>query len=467
VPPTAPDAATPSPASPPPPLLPPGFVLGVGTAAYAVEGAATADGRGESCWDVFDRAPGVIEDGTTGAVAADGYHRWAEDVDLLRGLGVGGYRFSLSWSRLLPTGRGAPLAAGLDHYDRLIDRLLEVGVEPMVVLHHWDLPQALQLEGGWLNPDTARALAELAAVAGERYADRVAHWVPVDQPTVLTTRGYAAGMHAPGYRFGMGAMPALHHLNLGHGLAVLALRAAGARSVGCAANHAPMWPASEDAADVGAAKLFDALWNGTQLEPMLLGRYPADVEPLLADVVGPGDLATIRQPLDFYGVSYDAPLRVSAAPATSASSDGPADPFQVRAVVGHDVTEDGVPIVPEGLREWLIQLRARFRAALPPVVVTAVTCAQGAGPDRGGVVDDQARIDHLRAHLEAVAEAAQRGVDVRGFYAWSLLDGFSWNRGWARRTGLVHVDPGTLVRTPKRSYDWYAEVAAAQTASLG
>ena len=442
-------------------MLPPGFVLGVGTAAYAVEGAADEDGRGASAWDVFSQRCGSVDDGSTGAVAADHYHRWAEDLELVRRLGVGAYRFSLSWSRLMPTGRGAPLATGLDFYDRILDRLLELGIEPMVVLHHWDLPHDLQLDGGWLNPATAHALGELAAVAGDRYGDRVAHWVPVDQPNVLTMRGYGVGSHAPGYRFGMGALPALHHLNLGHGLATQALRAAGARSVGCANNHAPMWPASEDAADVGAAKLFDSLWNGALIEPMLTGRYPVDLEGLLDGVVGPGDLATIRQPLDFYGVSYDAPLRISAARETAP------EPFHVRAALGHELTEDAVPIVPEGLREWLITMRARFRAALPPIVVTAVTCAQGAVPDVDGVVDDQPRIDHLRVHLEAVAEATQRGVDVRGFYAWSLLDGFSWNRGMARRTGLVHVDHDTLERTPKRSFDWYADLAAAQPAGLG
>ncbi len=283
--------------------LPPGFVLGACTAAYPVEGAVAEDGRGQSVWDTFARRFGAIADGSNGDVAADAYHRVEEDLDLLSGLGVGGYRFSVSWSRVQPFGAGEVNQAGLDHYDRLVDALLARGIDPMVTLYHSDLPQPLEDDGGWLNPDTVERFAEYAEVVGRRLADRVAHWVPVASPNAVTMLGYSLGVHAPGRVLTLDALPVAHHLLVAHGRGTIALREAGARSVGCSNHHAPMWPASEEPADVGATKLFDALWNGLYLEPMLLGRYPVDLQPLLDDdFVQPGDLAVIRQPLDFYGV---------------------------------------------------------------------------------------------------------------------------------------------------------------------
>ncbi len=436
-------------------------MLGTSTSAYQIEGAADAHGRGPSTWDTFARRPDCIKDGSTGDVACDHYHRLDDDVALLAELGAPGYRFSLSWSRLQPDGRGAVNATGLDFYDRLIDRLLEVGIDPMVTLYHFDLPQGLEDDGGWLNRSTVEAFADFAALAGERYADRVAHWVPINEPNIVTLLGYSLGLHAPGHELMFDGLPAAHHLLLGHGHAVVALREAGARSVGCANNHAPMWPASEDAADVGATKLFDAIWNGLFLEPMLLGRYPVDVAPLLDEVVRPGDLAMIRQPLDFYGVNYFQPFKVGAA-----ADDAPL-PFQLMTLLGYPVTDFGWPVVPDALREWLIMFRARFRAALPPIVITESGCSYDDKPDADGVVDDQARIDYLAGHLRAVGEAVQRGVDVRGFYTWSLLDSWEWIEGFTQRFGLVHVDFETQKRTPKRSFAWYADLVASQTRSLG
>ncbi|WP_240641228.1 GH1 family beta-glucosidase [Nocardioides ferulae] len=455
-------AQTPPPGDPlPPPQLPPGFRFGTSTAAYQVEGAATEDGRGPSIWDTFCAEPGRVVDGSSGADACDHYHRYAEDVALMKRLGTDGYRFSMSWPRIQPTGSGAPNAKGLDFYDRLIDELLANDVQPMVTLYHWDLPQALEDDGGWLNRATVERFAEFAAIAGERYADRVEHWIPVNEPNVVTLMGYGIGIHAPGRALMFDALPVAHHLLLGHGRAAVALRAAGATSVGCANNHAPMWPASEDAADVGATKLFDALWNGMFSEPMLLGRYPADLAPLLEEVVRDGDLAAIRQPLDFYGVNYYNPMRVGAA------AEGAEMPFEFRELVGYPTTDFGWPVVPDALREWLITFRARYRAALPPIHITESGCAYNMGPDEHGVVDDQPRIDYLDAHLRAVATAIQRGVDIRGYYTWSLMDNFEWSEGYTQRFGLVHIDYETQQRTPKRSFDWYAEVIAAQPRSLG
>ena len=439
------------------PQLPPGFRFGTSTASYQIEGGATEGGRGPSIWDTFCAEPGRIVDGSSGAVACDHFHRFPEDIALMKRLGAEGYRLSLSWSRIQPTGSGAPNEEGLEFYDRLIDGLVAAGIKPMVTLYHWDLPQALEDDGGWLNRATIDRFAEFAAIVGERYADRVEHWIPVNEPNVVTLMGYSVGMHAPGRTLMFDALPVAHHLLLAHGRAAIALRAAGATSVGCANNHAPMWPASDDEADVGATKLFDAIWNGMFVEPMLLGRYPADLLPLIEDVIQDGDLATIRQPLDFYGVNYYNPMKVGAA------GEDAEMPFEFRELVGYPTTDFGWPVVPDALREWLITLRARFRAALPPIMITESGCSYATGPDENGVVDDQARIDYLDAHLRAVATAIERGVDVRGYYAWSLMDNFEWAEGYTQRFGLVHVDYETQVRTPKRSFEWYAEVIAAQT----
>jgi beta-glucosidase len=435
-------------------------VLGTATAAYQVEGAWDEDGKGPSVWDTFTRRPDAVRDGDTGDVACDHYHRWEEDVALLRDLGAPGYRFSVSWPRVMPTGRGEVNDAGLDFYDRLVDALLEAGIAPMATLYHWDLPQALQDDGGWLNRETVHRFGEYATVVAGRLGDRVAQWVPVNEPNVVTMQGHARGTHAPGLRLLFDALPVAHHLLLGHGTATQAIRATGAQGeVGCANNHAPIWPASDDPAHVGASKLFDALWNGLFVEPMLLGRPPADLAPLLADLAKAGDLATVRQPLDFYGVNYYHPLKVAAAP------EGAEMPFELLDVLGYDTTDLGSPVVPDALQELLIQLRARYRAALPPIVLTESGASYDTGPDEGGVVDDQERIDYLDRHLRAVAVAVRQGVEVRGFYAWSLLDNFEWAEGYRQRFGLVHVDFETQRRTPKRSYAWYRDLVAAQPAN--
>lgn len=439
----------------PHPTLPDGFVFGASSAAYQVEGAVREDGRGRSIWDTFAERPGAIADRSDATVAADHYHRVAEDIALLKELGVDSYRFSLSWSRLLPEGCGRVNQAGIDHYDRLIDDLLEAGIDPMVTLYHWDLPQVLEDDGGWLNRGTADALAEYAALAGERFADRVAHWVPISEPSMIAMMGYGLGEHAPGRRLLFDVLPVAHHLLLGHGRAVIELRNAGAASVGCANNHAPMWPASDDEADVGATKLFDAMWNGLFLEPMLLGRYPGDLAPMLEGVARRGDMATIRQPLDFYGINYYSPIRIAAGP------EGADTPFQLVSPLGHTRTASGWSVVPNALREWLVLVRARFRAALPPIVITESGSSWVEAPGSDGLVHDQARGDYLQAHVDAVAEAVARGVDVRGYYASSLLDSWDWAAGYTTPYGLVHVDPETQARTPKDSFHAYARLISA------
>lgn len=440
------------------PQLPPGFLFGTSTAAYAVEGAWRSEGKGASIWDTFAHADGGrIADGGTGDVANDQYARWADDLALLRCLGTNSHRFSLSWPRVQPGGRGEANPAGLDYYDRLVDDLLAAGQQPMATLYHWDLPQELEDIGGWLDRDTAARFGDYAALVGARLGDRVSHWVPVQDPGTTVMLGYGLGRHAPGKRLNLNAFPVAHHLLMAHGAATVALREVGVMGeIGCANNHAPMWPASEDDADVGATKLFDAMWNGLYAEAMLLGRYPVDTMPLMELVIEPGDMALIRQPLDFYGINYDRPHRVGAPRAASTY------PFSVRSVLGHPVTQVGAPVVPGALQELLLLMRARYRAALPPIVVTQSGCAYASDSLENGVPADQRRIDYHHEHLQAVATAVRQGVDVRGYYIWSLLDGFEWHEGYGPQCGLVQVDRSTLERTPKRSFGWYRDLIEAQ-----
>ena len=443
------------------PRLPAGFVLGTCTASYQIEGAVTEDGRGSSTWDTFCAEPGRIVDGSSGAVACDHYHRYAEDVGLMARLGAPAYRFSVAWPRVQPTGAGEANEDGLAFYDRLVDELLAHDIAPMATLYHWDLPQALEDAGGWMSRDTAERFADYAALVADRLGDRVARWVPVNEPNVASLLGYALGMHAPGRQLMFGALPAAHHLLLAHGLAVTALRAAGATAIGTATNHAPIWPASDAEEDRAAADLFDTVWNRLFADPILLGRYPDGFRELMGVSTGstPGaaeeDLAVIGQPLDFYGVNYYNPMCV-AAPTDPASE----MPFDQREIPGYPKTDFGWPVVPDGLRELLVLLHERY-PALPPVVITENGCSYGTGPDPAGVVDDQPRIDYLDGHLRAVAAAIEQGVDVRGYYCWSLLDNFEWTEGYTQRFGLVHVDYHTQRRTPKRSFDWYADLVRA------
>jgi beta-glucosidase len=449
--------------------LPEGFLLGASTAAYQIEGAVTEGGRGASVWDTFCDEPGRVVDGSTGAVACDHFHRYGEDVALMAELGLDGYRFSIAWPRIQPDGSGPANPAGLDFYDRLVDALLAAGVAPMATLYHWDLPQALEDRGGWLARDTAERFAEYAATVGARLGDRVAHWIPVNEPSVVTMLGYATGIHAPGRRLMFDALPVAHHLMLGHGLAVGALRAAGATSVGPANNHMPVWAATDSDDDRAAADLYDALWNRMFSEPMLRGRYPEGFAELMPGPVAE-DLATIAAPLDFYGVNYYNPMRI-AGPGTDLPSVDlvPSEglPFVPVAIEGYPLTGFGWPVVPDGLREMLVRLHDDYGDALPPVFVTENGCAYDDEPDAAGKVHDPDRIAYLDAHLGAIAQAVAEGVDVRGYFTWSLIDNFEWAEGYTKRFGLVHVDYPTQRRTPKDSFGWYRDVIAAQHARSG
>ncbi len=442
------------------PHLPEGFVFGASTASYQIEGAVDEDGRGRSVWDTFCDEPGRIVDGSSGAVACDHYHRHAEDVALMKGLGLDGYRFSIAWPRIQPDGSGPANEKGLGFYDRLVDELLAAGIAPMATLFHWDLPQTLEDAGGWLVRDTAERFAEYTAIVADRLGDRVAHWIPVNEPNVVTMLGYALGMHAPGRRMLFDALPAAHHLLLGHGLAVRALRAAGASSIGTATNHTPVWAATDSDEDKQAASTYATLWNRLFSDPVLRGSYPEGFAALMPGPVEE-DLGVIGSPIDFYGVNYYNPTRV-AGPSTPAPEESPIRgdglPFVMLPVEGYPVTDFDWPVVPDGLRDLLVTMADEYGDALPPVFVTENGCAYNDAPDAGGRVRDQMRIDYLDAHLRAVGQAITAGVDVRGYFTWSLVDNFEWAEGYSKRFGLVYVDYETQARIPKDSYRWFARM---------
>ncbi|MFF7947045.1 GH1 family beta-glucosidase [Streptomyces griseorubiginosus] len=431
------------------PRFPDGFLWGVSTSAHQIEGAA--DERERSVWDTFTAEPGRVKDGSTAEVACDHYHRYREDVSLMAGLGVDAYRFSVSWPRVRTD-------KGLDFYDRLVDELVAAGVRPVPTLFHWDLPVALEAEGGWLERDTAFRFADYVSTVADRLGDRVDRWITLNEPAEHTLFGHAIGAHAPGKQLMFDALPAAHHQLLGHGLAVQALRAAGATDIGIANSHGPTWPASQDQPDVEAADFYDLLLNRLFAEPLLLGEYPSGLGDLMPGDVA-SDLKVISEPLDFYGVNYYAPTRVGAPKGEDAEFGGltiPAElPFSVEQIEGVPVTDFGWPVVPEGLTELLTTFHERYGDRLPPVVVTENGCSYEG-------IDDQERIAYLDSHVRALHKAVEAGVDVRGYFVWSLLDNFEWAEGYARRFGLVHVDFETQARTPKASYGWYRDLLRAQ-----
>ncbi|GAA4025730.1 GH1 family beta-glucosidase [Streptomyces plumbiresistens] len=433
------------PAFPAFPAFPDGFLWGVSTSAHQIEGAV--DAREPSVWDTFSAEPGKVKDGSTAAVACDHYHRYREDVALLAGLGVDAYRFSISWPRLRAAG-------GLDFYDRLVDELCAAGIRPVPTLFHWDLPVSLD----WLERDTASHFAEYVSLVADRLGDRVRKWITINEPAEHTLFGHALGAHAPGKQLMFDALPAAHHQLLAHGLAVRALRASGATDIGIANSHGPTWPASQDPADLEAAAFYDLLLNRLFADPVLLGEYPEGLGELMPGDVA-ADLKVIGEPLDWYGVNYYAPTRVGAPQGEDIEFGGltiPAElPFSVREIENVPLTDFGWPVVPEALTELLTDFRDRYGDRLPPIVITENGCSYDG-------IDDQPRITYLDGHIRALHRAVEAGVDVRGYFVWSLLDNFEWAEGYARRFGLVHVDYETLTRTPKASYTWFQNTLRSQ-----
>jgi beta-glucosidase len=460
--------------------LRPGFTLGVAAAAFQIEGSLAADGRGPSGWDAFAEQPGNIVDGHSPAVACDHYNRAPEDVALMRELGIDSYRFSLSWPRIQPDGRGAINSQGLDFYDRLIDQLLAAGISPMATLYHWDTPLPLEHNGGWMNRATAGHFAEYAAAAGRRLGDRVAQWVTLNEPVSVTLNGYALGVHAPGRDLLFDALPSVHNQLLGHGLAVQALRAAGvAGGIGVTNLHSPVRPASRKLTDRLLAKVFDLVLNRVYADPILLGRYPkppAAARPWFKSLTkaSDDDLRLISQPLDFYGVNYYYPVKVATGQGPADTPAGTAEamarvPFHLAAFPEYDTTGFGWPVAPEHLGILLRELKDRYGAALPPLYITESGASFPEPEHVTGPIADARRIDYLAHHLhQAMVSTAPGGiahdVELLGYYVWTLMDNFEWAAGYSQRFGLIHVDFDTLKRTPKKSFYWLQALSRARKA---
>ncbi|HTW99085.1 MAG TPA: GH1 family beta-glucosidase [Acidimicrobiales bacterium] len=445
--------------------FPQGFVWGVATAAYQVEGAVHEDGRGRSIWDTFSHTPGKVRHGDTGDIACDSYHLVERDLDLLSELGVGAYRFSIAWPRILPSGSGPVNQAGLDHYRRLVESLLDRDIAPVVTLYHWDLPQPLEDGGGWASRDTAARLADLAAVVATALGDGVSRWITVNEPWVVANLGYRWGIHAPGRKEDAAASAATHHLLLGHGLALAALRAElpPGTPVGVTLNMTVVRAADERAR--AAAEQVETFHNWVYLDPLITGSYPSDLpaEQLPApQLIRDGDLATISAPIDFLGVNYYSPETVGfRAPGEELrrGEDWRSDSMPgIVTVVGEGVarTATGWPIDAEGLYELLLMLHKRAPGL--PLYITENGMAADDYLDPEGAVDDEERIAYLRDHLAAAARAIADGVELRGYFCWSLLDNFEWAEGYSKRFGLVFVDYATQRRTPKASAAFYSHV---------
>ncbi len=444
-------------------VFPDGFLWGVATSAFQIEGAPEEDGRGESIWDRLAATPGRIADGSDGRVACDHYHRWPEDLELLTRLGVGAYRFSVAWPRVLPGGRGALNVRGLDFYDRLVDALLERSILPMVTLYHWDLPQPLQDRGGWGARDTAHAFVDYADAVSRRLGDRVRHWITHNEPWCIATLGHEQGEHAPGHRDPAEALRAAHHVLLSHGWAVPVLRRnSQAAEVGIVLNLVPPEPASPSPADREATRRFDGSFNRWYLDPIFRGAYPEDaiqdrvraghLAPGPLPFVEAGDLAAIAGPIDFLGVNYynRAVLRSEVVPEAENA------PRAVPLPPASELTDMGWEVHPRGLRALLLRVHREYRP--PRIFVTENGAAYADGPDAAGHVADARRVEYLRGHLAACAGALADGVPLAGYFYWSLLDNFEWAHGYTKRFGLVWVDYATLARTPKASFSSYRDV---------
>ena len=440
------------------PPFPHEFVWGAATAAYQIEGAAAADGRGESVWDRFSATPGKVRGGDTGAIACDFYHRYPNDIALMRELGLDAFRFSIAWPRILPEGRGRVNEAGLDFYDRLVDDLLAAGITPFPTLFHWDTPQPLEDTGGWTTRATAEAFVEYAEVVARRLGDRVTQWATHNEPWVVAWVGHAWGQHAPGRASEVEAIAAAHHLLLSHGWAVEALRSVAPQAeLGIVLNLAHVDAASESPADLDAQRTTDGTVNRWFLDPIFRGSYPADLLERFAPPAQDGDLEAIAAPIDFLGVNSYFRYVVRA------GADG-ALPQLVRDPDA-PVTDMGWEVYPDGLYKLLVRIAEEY--APRAIYVTENGAAYGDVRVHDGAVHDPERIAYLESHVDSVGRARAAGAPIEGYFVWSFLDNFEWNLGYSKRFGIVYVDYPTLERVPKDSFHWYRDhIAATRQAPL-
>lgn len=450
--------------------LPASFVWGAATSAYQIEGALAADGRRPCIWDTFAATPGKTWRGESGDPACDHYHRYADDVRMMAEIGLGAYRFSVAWPRVVPTGRGPANAAGLAFYDRLVDALLAAGIDPWPTLYHWDLPQDLQDEGGWSERDTAYRFADYAALVADALSDRVRHWSTLNEPWCSAFEGHMSGRHAPGIRSPVTAVRTVHHLLLAHGLATTALRSRGAMNVGITLNLIPAEPVDDSPGALDAARLVDGQQNRVFLDPLLRGRYPDDV---VADFARAGarlpivgdDARLIADPIDWIGVNYYAPHIVAPGPEPLRVSPFIPGDAVTQVWTTEDVTALGWPVRPHSFAAMLRRLHRDYPGV--PLYVHENGAAFHDAVSTDGTVDDPDRRGYIARHIDAVREVVRDGVDVRGYFAWSLMDNYEWAEGYRMRFGIVHVDFVTQRRTLKSSARWYSNLVRAHRKPRG
>jgi beta-glucosidase len=445
--------------------FPAGFAWGAATASYQIEGAWNEDGKGSSIWDTFSRAPGNVANGDTGDIADDHYHRWQDDVALMKSLGLKAYRFSIAWPRVLPEGEGEINERGLDFYDRLVDALCAAGIQPFATLYHWDLPQALQEKGGWANRAIVESFSRYTEAVALRLGDRVKHWITLNEPHVFAYMGHYYGRHAPGLRSLQTANQVAHNALVSHGQAVSVLRALlPDAQAGITLNLSLSYPASNMPADRQAARTGDGLLNRWFLDPIFGRGYPEDILRLYGDAIPttePGDMEIIATPVDFLGVNY-----YSNRFARSVSAD--TNPFGVGTLAademiaaGYEITAMGWPLMPDGLRELLVGLQRQYH---PPAIYITENGAAFADQVSDGSVHDERRVRYLKEHFEAARRAISQGVPLRGYFVWSLLDNFEWAHGYDKRFGIVYVDYQTQQRIPKDSARYLQRVIRANAA---
>lgn len=432
------------------------FLWGTATSSYQIEGGADADGKGESIWDRYSRTPGMVLNNDTGDVACDHYHRWEEDLRLIRDLGATTYRLSLSWPRILPEGTGKVNQKGLDFYSRLIDRLLEYNITPNVTLYHWDLPQALEDRGGWVSRDSVQWFSDYAEVVFKHLGDRVPMWSTINEPWVVAWLGYGLGAMAPGFQDFSKGMQASHHLLTAHANAVQKFKMLGCPGkIGIVLNTAHHAPVSDKPEDVLAAERADDFINHIFMKPLYHGEYPQafiDYIGRSAPVMEAGDLALIKNSADWLGINYYSSNKVE-----HSSGGGLLKNINSRYSVSlFGQTQVGWGIYPEGLTKLLLDIKNKYGS--PIIYITENGMADNDQPDANGFVKDRGRIVYLREHLLAVNDAMQQGADVRGYYIWSFMDNFEWSSGYWPRFGIVRVDYDTQRRIPKQSYHWYSEI---------
>jgi len=432
-------------------IFPRDFTWGVAASAYQIEGAWDEDGKGESIWDRFSHTPGKVMNSDTGNTACDHYHRYAQDVALMKELGVKAYRFSVSWPRVFPKGKGVVNNAGLDFYKRLVDELLQAGIEPWICLHHWDFPQALQNEGGWTNPANVQYFADYAGLLAQELGGDAKRWIIFNEPRCIAWLGYLTGIHAPGEKDMQLAVKVSHHLMLAQGKAIQTLRDSDRNfHVGTVVDLNALRPFSDDQKDEEATDRFDQFWNRWFVDPLFEGAYPQ-----LAEKIGlkptKDDMELIKQPLDFLGVNYYTRVTISYDDSV----------LLTRAKEVHKktpTTEMGWEIYPNGLYEVLMRFRTEY--GNPLLYVTENGAAFEDNVTRSGEVQDDDRIAYLRDHIASAYQALRDGVNLKGYFTWTLMDNFEWAEGYSKRFGLVHTDRQTLKRTPKKSFRWYKDIIA-------